>query len=71
MRTTQSCKGMVLAIPFRDWSHPIEAQLQDQGEDAAGGPGGWRGTPPLDLLAVEQHDGLLEYLVIMRSKTKH
>jgi hypothetical protein len=32
-----------MSIPFRDWSHPIEAQLQDQGEDDLNGPGGWRG----------------------------
>ena len=34
--------------------HPIEAQLQDQGEDGLGRPGGWRGFPRLALLAVEQ-----------------
>lgn len=49
---------MGLGIPFRDSSHPIEAQLQDQGEDAVAEPPGWRWSPPLDLLAVEQHDGL-------------
>ena len=33
--------------------HPIEAQQQDQGEDGLDGPGGWRGMPQLDLLAIK------------------
>ena len=46
--------GVGAADAGRGAQHPVEqAQIQDQGEHAAGGPGCRRGMPQLALLAIK------------------